>query len=137
MANGSWKRTTTDERRASRKLRYAHTSVNVAVNKDPITGMIVPTRTPKGEGSTATRLTPKSGARNKNGHDWPGEYLQRPAAVEMLQRARRNAKRKIRLQAQRAAYFASVAIPILNAQPNSEELTCDGFRIEEETTEVI
>ena len=131
MANGTWKRSTAASRRAERQVRYAHTSVLISVNKDPVTDMLIATRTPKGQGSTATRLTPKSKARAQKGHDRPGNYGTRLASVEMLQRQRRNAKINARFADKRAAYFASVAIPILNAQPNSDGLTCDGFRVED------
>jgi len=87
MANGTWKRSTAASRRAERKIRYAHTSVLVSVNKDPETGMLVPTRTPKGEGSTAKRAQPKQPSKrdrlrfNPIGHDWAGKYLGRLASV--------------------------------------------------------
>ena len=73
MPNGTWKRTTSASRRAERQIRYAHVSVAVGVSKDPRTGMLTGIRTPKGQGSTATRLTPKVKVRKR--HDWPGEYL--------------------------------------------------------------
>lgn len=95
MANGTWKRTTTAERRAARRGRYAHVSVNVGAEKDPITGILMPTRTPRGEGSTATRLTPRTNKRGRayepkrRGHDWPGAYLGIAASKEVIKRARR------------------------------------------------
>ena len=101
MANGTWKRTTTASRRAERKLKYVHTSVLVGVTTDPVTGMLIPSRTPKGEGSTATRLTPKSKARAQKGHDWLGIYFGKPASVEALRRTRRNARKHARLQLRR------------------------------------
>jgi hypothetical protein len=107
MSNGTWKRTTTAERRKARQVRYAHVSVNVGVNKDPVTSMLTPTRTPKGEGSTATRAKPKSGARRVKGHDWAGTHLGKLASVEAAQRARRNTKRNTAWAEQRAAYFAA------------------------------
>jgi hypothetical protein len=107
MSNGTWKRTTPAERRKARQVRYAHVSVNIGVIKDPVTGMLTPTRTSKGEGSTATRKIPKSGAPRKKGHDWAGAYLGKPASVESAQRARRNAKRNTAWAEQRAAYFAA------------------------------
>lgn len=77
MPNGTWKRSTAASRRAQRQVRYAHTSVLVGVNKDQVTGMLIPTRTPKGEGSTARRTKPKRvrfGEVKRVGHDWAGEY---------------------------------------------------------------
>lgn len=106
MPNGTWKRTTTEERRASRKIRYAHVSVLVGVKQDELTGMLVHTRTPRGKGSTATRLTPKLlSKRDKQrvkfgtgsiGHDWAGAYRGRLASIEAMRRARRNSKKKSR-----------------------------------------
>ena len=102
MANGTWKRSTAASRRAERKIRYAHTSVLVSVNKDEVTGMLIPTRTPKGEGSTAKRAQPKPPSKrdrlrfNPIGHDWAGKYLGRLASVEALQRTRRNARKHAR-----------------------------------------
>jgi hypothetical protein len=102
MANGTWKRSTAASRRAERKIRYAHTSVLVSVNKDEVTGMLIPTRTPKGEGSTAKRAQPKQPSKrdrlrfNPIGHDWAGKYLGRLASVEALQRTRRNARKHAR-----------------------------------------
>ncbi len=72
MPNGTWKRTTSASRRAERQIRYAHVSVAVGVSKDPVTGMLTATRTPKGQGSTARRTVPKVRARKR--HDWAGEY---------------------------------------------------------------
>jgi hypothetical protein len=100
MANGTWKRSTAASRRAERKIRYAHTSVLVSVTKDA--GMLIPTRTPKGEGSTAKRAQPKQPSErdrlrfNPIGHDWAGKYLGRLASVEALQRTRRNARKHAR-----------------------------------------
>lgn len=43
--------------------------------------MLTPTRTPKGEGSTAKRAKPKLPSKrdaacfNRVGHDWPGAYF--------------------------------------------------------------
>jgi hypothetical protein len=108
MANGTWQRTTTEERRTARKRRYAHVSVAVGVNMNTDGSLLVPTRTPKGEGSTAKRAAPKSGARKVKGHDWPGAYLGKLASIEQLQRDRRNAKSRGREVVRRAAYFASL-----------------------------
>ena len=111
MSNGTWKRTTTEERRKSRQFRYAHVSVNVSVSKDPETGMLIPTRTPKGEGSTATRKTPKSGARKRiKSHDWPGNYFGKLASLEKLQRDRRNAKINAVYAARRAAHLEALKL---------------------------
>ena len=113
MSNGTWKRTTTEERRKSRQFRYAHVSVNVSVSKDPETGMLIPTRTPKGEGSTATRKTPKRirfGDAKRIGHDWPGNYFGRLASVEKLQRDRRNAKINAVYAARRAAHLDALKL---------------------------
>jgi hypothetical protein len=96
MANGTWKRTTTASRRAERKLKYVHTSVLVGVTTDPVTGGLIPSRTPKGEGSTATRKEPKSKARAQKGHDWSGIYFGKPASLEKLRRDRRNARKHAR-----------------------------------------
>ena len=89
MANGTWKRSTAASRRAQRQVRYAHTSVLVGVNKDPVTGMLTATRTPKGEGSTARRTTPK--VRPRKAHDWLGAYPGRLASLEVQAKARRKA----------------------------------------------
>ena len=48
MANGTWKRSTTKNGRAERKIRYAHVSVKVGVSVSESTGMLIPSRTPKG-----------------------------------------------------------------------------------------
>ena len=87
MPNGTWKRTTSASRRAERQIRYAHVSVAVGVSKDPRTGMFTGIRTPKGQGSTATRLTPKVRARKR--HDWAGAYPGRLASLEVQAKARR------------------------------------------------
>ena len=42
MANGTWKRTTTEERRRARQVKYVHVSKRVGVQKDPATGMSIP-----------------------------------------------------------------------------------------------
>ena len=115
MANGTWKRSTAASRRAERQVRYAHTSVLVGVNKDPVTGMLTATRTPKGEGSTATRKEPRKTKRGRllvpktKGHDWAGAYPGRLASLEALRRTRRNARKAGRAQAVREAYFIGVA----------------------------
>ena len=96
MANGTWKRSTTKNGRAERKIRYAHVSVKVGVTVSESTGMLIPSRTPKGEGSTATRKEPKSKARTQKGHDWSGIYFGKPASVEKLRRDRRNARKHAR-----------------------------------------
>jgi methylmalonyl-CoA mutase N-terminal domain/subunit len=94
MANGTWKRSTAASRRAERKVRHAHTSVLVGVNKYE-TGMLIPTRTPKGEGSTAKRAQPKQPSKrdrlrlNPIGHDLAGKYPGRLASVEKAARDRR------------------------------------------------
>ncbi len=99
MANGTWKRTTTAERRAARKLKYVHTSVLVGINTDPETGMLTYTRTPKGEGATARRKEPRRTKRGAlrtgkpKGHDWAGAYLGRLASLEALRQTRRNARK--------------------------------------------
>ena len=108
MSNGTWKRTTTEERRKSRQFRYAHVSVNVGISKDPVTGRLIPTRTPKGGGATATRKTPKSGPRRVKGHDWPGNYFGKLASLEKLQRDRRNAKINAVYAARRAAHLEAL-----------------------------
>ena len=110
MSNGTWRRTTTEERRKSRQLRNAHVSMNVGISKDPVTGRLIPTRTPKGGGSTATRKTPKSGARRIKGHDWPGNYFGKLASVEKLQRDRRNAKINAVYAARRKAHLDALAL---------------------------
>src|SRR5271168_535777 len=98
MPNGTWKRSTAASRRAERQIRYAHVSVLVGVNKDPETGMLTHTRTPKGEGSTARRAKPKQGRGPKRiGHDWPGIYPGRLASVEVQARARRKVNQLKRL----------------------------------------
>ena len=53
----SYEKTTAASRRAAREKRtkYIHVSVNVGKMKDPATGMIVPSRTPRGQGGTARR----------------------------------------------------------------------------------
>ena len=107
MPNGTWKRSTTNDRRAGRQLRYAHVSVAVGVSKDEATGMLTPTRTPKGQGSTATRLTPKQGARKVKGHDWPGRYIGKLASVEAEARFRRADNIRTREEMRRADYFTS------------------------------
>lgn len=99
MPNGTWKRSTATSRRLERQVRYAHVSVNVGVNKDEVTGMLVHTRTPRGEGSTATRAKPKAAVSKaakrhavRRGHDWAGIYPGRLASVEKIRRDRRNAR---------------------------------------------
>ena len=78
MPNGTWKRSTAASRRAERQIRYAHVSVAVGVNVSEETGMLTPTRTPKGEGSTARRAKPKQASKAakrhavRRGHDWLG-----------------------------------------------------------------
>ena len=96
MANGTWKRSTAASRRAERKIRYAHVSVKVGMTVSESTGMLIPSRTPIGSGSTATRKEPKSKARTKKGHDWSGIYFGKPASVEKLRRDRRNARKHAR-----------------------------------------
>ena len=108
MANGTWKRTTTDERRAARKRKYVHTSVLVGVTTDPVTGGLIPSRTPKGEGSTATRKEPRKTKRGAlrvskpKGHDWAGAYPGRLASLEALRQTRRNARKASRADLLRA-----------------------------------
>jgi hypothetical protein len=103
MANGTWKRSTAASRRAARTIRYAHTSVLVSVNKDEVTGMLIPTRTPKGEGSTAKRAQPKQPSKrdrlrfNPIGHDWAGHYPGRLATLETAARGRRKVNQLARL----------------------------------------
>ena len=41
------------------RVRYAHESVAVGWKVDGLTGVLVPTRTPEGKGSTARRAVPK------------------------------------------------------------------------------
>ncbi len=95
MPKGTWKRTTAASRRQERQVRYAHVSVAVGVSKDEVTGMLTPTRTPKGEGSTATRAKPKLPSKrdaacfNQIGHNWPGAYPGRLATIEAAARQRR------------------------------------------------
>ncbi len=99
MANGTWKRTTSATRRADRQIRYAHVSVQVGVSVSESTGMLIPTRTPKGEGSTATRAKPKPNqgrGPKRVGHDWPGKYPGQLASIEALRRDRRKDHRKDR-----------------------------------------
>ena len=97
MANGTWKRTTSATRRADRQIRYAHVSVQVGVSVSESTGMLIPSRTPIGSGSTATRAKPNQGRGPKRvGHAWPGKYPGQLASTERLQRERRNARRKDR-----------------------------------------
>ncbi len=95
MPNGTWKRTTKASRRAARQIRYAHVSVAVGVSKDPRTGMLTGIRTPKGQGSTATRVTPKVRARKR--HDWLGDYPGCLASVEVAARGRRKINQLKRL----------------------------------------
>ena len=83
----------------TRKPKYIHVSVAVGVEQDPETRMLIPQRTPKGEGSTARRATPKRarfGQVKSVGHDWPGAYLGKLASIETAQRLRRAAKAKAR-----------------------------------------
>lgn len=54
MSNGTWKRSTTASRRAERRVRYLHVSVQVTPK-----GAVIPQRTPKGKGSTATNIAPE------------------------------------------------------------------------------
>lgn len=130
MPNGTWKRTTTEERRASRKIRYAHVSVLVGVKKDELTGMLVYTRTPRGEGSTATRKEPR---RTKRGalrvaqpkkHDWAGAYPGRLASIEAMRRARRNAKKHSREGARRQYFAAQADAYFLGHESVFGEATC-------------
>ena len=118
MANGTWKRSTTESRRLARRVRYAHVSVLVALNNSPETGMIVPTRTPKGSGSTATRKASKQPSRRDAhrilnggcGHDWVGAYPGRSAIVEAEARASRNGRKARREELRRLDYFAAKTI---------------------------
>lgn len=57
----SYVRTTATSRKAVAlaSMRYLHVSVLVGSMKDPATGCIIPTRTPKGKGGTARRSAPK------------------------------------------------------------------------------
>ncbi len=118
MANGTWKRTTKASRRAERQIRYAH--VSVAVGEDSV-GRVV--RTPKGQGSTATRLTPKVKARKR--HDWAGEYLGRLASVEVAARERRKMNQLKRLPLER----------LLISTEGSESVGCTGIPIDFLNTE--
>lgn len=99
MSNGTWKKSTTASRRANRQIRYAHVSVLVGVSTDKVTGLVQFTRTPKGQGSTATRSTPRANKRGRvyepprGGHDWAGAYPGRLASVETEARVRRSANR--------------------------------------------
>ena len=97
MANGTWKRSTAASRRAERKIRYAHVSVNVGVTVSESTGLLIPSRTHKGEGSTATRAKPNQGLGPKRvGHAWPGKYPGQLASIETLRSNWRNARKKLR-----------------------------------------
>ena len=102
MANGTWKQSTTDERRAARKRKYVHTSGFVGVTTDPVTGGLIPSGTPKGEGTPATRKEPRKTKRGyllvpkAKGHDWAGAYPGRLASLEALRRTRRNARKHAR-----------------------------------------
>ena len=124
MANGTWKRSTSARRRAERRVRYAHVSAAVGVGKDEVTGMLIPTRTPKGQGSTATRITPKA-AKVKR-HDWPGEYPGRLASVEAAARFRRSAARNARFASkaldarERRARAAARRLPVVIEVPRSD-----------------
>ena len=115
MSNGTWKKSTTFSRRAERQIRYAHVSVLVSVNKDPVTGMLTATRTPIGQGSTATRAKPKCASKaakrhaTRRGHNW-GAYPGRLASVETEARVRRSANRWTREETARKAYFDALAL---------------------------
>lgn len=53
---GWCRQTGTQRKRLARaRIRYAHVSVLVGWERDPKTGLQIPTRTPKGKGSTAKR----------------------------------------------------------------------------------
>ena len=120
MSNGTWKKSTTTSRRAERQIRYAHVSVLVSVNKDPVTGMLTATRTPIGQGSTATRAKPKCASKaakrhaTRRGHDWVGAYPGRLASVETEARVRRSANRWTREETVRKAYFDAKLQEALN-----------------------
>jgi hypothetical protein len=120
MTNGTWKRSTAASRRAERRVRYVHVSVLVGVNKDEATGMLTATRTPKGEGSTATRAKPKTNRRGAvcvkpvKGHDWLGLYPGRLATLETAAWARRSAHRWEREENCRKTYFDAKLQEALN-----------------------
>ena len=120
MSNGTWKKSTTTSRRAERQIRYAHVSVLAGVNKDPVTGMLTATRTPIGQGSTATRAKPKCASKaakrhaTRRGHDWVGAYPGRLASVETEARVRRSANRWTREETVRKAYFDAKLQKALN-----------------------
>ena len=97
--------------------------MSAAVGVGELNGRAVPVRTPKGQGSTATRLTPKVRARKR--HDWPGEYLGRLASVEVAARGRRKMNQLKRLPLER----------LLISTEGSESAGCTGIPIDFLNTE--
>ena len=61
MSDPRYVKTTGTQRKiaALAKVRYAFESVAVSWEVDKATGVLMPTRTPKGRGSTARRANPK------------------------------------------------------------------------------